>query len=642
MKESLIKIINNAGSPTRILEILRKRVGESQFHARLVSLPDCAAVDFIIWSGHELILIKCCTEREDIPVNAHDYMGLEWKKPMYGTVDDSWISPIFEMVVTKYRLLDTLSSLKCTVPSFFKYIYITREDLDYSMEDSFMQYSLDVSFIIARKKLAFERLIDPDVPALERTQPRLAKDIANRFLQTDDCCGEQDAMQEYRKYIRETQRLMNLTKYDKEKKELTKEKTVRKKEHELMMSQIAERFTELRMAIDEDGKESVTIPPFLGNSKSPLSPIDLSFLLKDFAATTGRSFGLGQQLENSSSIKAEVENADNNNEFEHEGKEYPEENQKTCLSLAKLDGMVGLSAVKEKISRFDELNEYNQLAEKFGISPKPLNLHAIFLGNPGTGKTTVAKLWGDLLHHYGLLSKGDVIKCSRTNLIGNNWGDEEVILRNLLEKSEGNVLFIDEAYSLISSERPDDPGRKVLEDLLEVMADPDRRNISIILAGYTRPMQMLLDTNPGLRSRFPEQNILVFEDLSEEQLVSVALNQISSDGYLIEYDAEQRLREIIHQGYVSRDPESFGNARWVENLLEHCYLEHVHRIISMKRDKEDREFLYSDIVDYILDDVEMPPHLSPIVDVKAQQRDLSLLEKLSFCKTILMSGKVIS
>jgi SpoVK/Ycf46/Vps4 family AAA+-type ATPase len=214
-----------------------------------------------------------------------------------------------------------------------------------------------------------------------------------------------------------------------------------------------------------------------------------------------------------------------------------------------------------------------------------VSLHSIFLGHPGTGKTTVCKIFGSLLHQAGALSKGHVVVCDRGTFIGTLWGDEERAMRQVVEMSQGGVLMIDEAY-LLNSKNDHDPGKMVIQLMMNILADEKQRDIAVVLCGYKEPMMKLLDSNPGLQSRFP--NKFEFADFSVDELLEITRCRVKDYNYEFTAKAWEKYSNLLSQAYKVRDPETWGNARFIANQLERIYLQHATRCMKQRlKDKED-------------------------------------------------------
>ena len=230
-----------------------------------------------------------------------------------------------------------------------------------------------------------------------------------------------------------------------------------------------------------------------------------------------------------------------------------------------LDEMIGLDEVKKGIHAMaDNTKFYAERRRRHLPTSQDVPFHCIFTGNPGTGKTTVAKKLGSIYRSLGLLSRGDVIAVDRTRLVGRFIGETEENMKAVLDEARGNVLFIDEAYTLYdgASDRKDF-GARVIDSLLTVLSQPDP-DMLIIFAGYLKEMDAMLNTNPGLIGRFPYK--YQFKDYDAGQLFEIACRLLKRDAYLLSPEAEALLRECIAKAYAQRD-EHFSNARWVEQFV---------------------------------------------------------------------------
>ena len=230
-----------------------------------------------------------------------------------------------------------------------------------------------------------------------------------------------------------------------------------------------------------------------------------------------------------------------------------------------LDEMVGLDDVKTGIRQMADNTTFFAERRRRGLpTSQKAAYHCVFTGNPGTGKTTVAKKLGKIYRSLGLLSKGDVITVDRTRLVGRYIGETEENMKAILEEARGNVLFIDEAYTLYdgASDRKDF-GARVIDSLLTVLSQPNP-DMLIIFAGYLKEMDAMLNTNPGLMGRFPYK--YQFADYNADQLFEIACRLLKRDAYILSPEAEVQLRDSIVEAYSQRD-ENFSNARWVEQLV---------------------------------------------------------------------------
>lgn len=259
-----------------------------------------------------------------------------------------------------------------------------------------------------------------------------------------------------------------------------------------------------------------------------------------------------------------------------------------------LDMLVGCDDIKRRMDELVALTSYNRLIhEQFPDSKQhEVSLHSVFLGRPGTGKTTVCKIFGSLLRQAGVLSKGHVVVCDRGTFIGTLWGDEERAVRQVVEKAQGGVLMIDEAY-LLNGKNENDPGRMVVQLLMNVLADESQRDIAVVLCGYKEQMRKMLDTNPGLQSRFP--NKFEFTDFTVDELLEITRRRIKDYHYLFTAQAWEKYCDMLAHAYQVRDPETWGNARFVSNQLERIYIRHAARCVKQcPKDKHDLLLLTPD------------------------------------------------
>ncbi|MHB1406025.1 MAG: AAA family ATPase [Desulfitobacteriaceae bacterium] len=230
--------------------------------------------------------------------------------------------------------------------------------------------------------------------------------------------------------------------------------------------------------------------------------------------------------------------------------------------IGELDALVGLSNVKKLIRELQAYVEIQKRRIREKLTADSLVLHMIFRGNPGTGKTTVARIVGRLFKELGTLQKGHVIECERADLVGEYIGHTAQKTREQVKKALGGVLFIDEAYSLARGGEKDF-GKEAIDALVKAMED-NKDNLILILAGYRHEMEWFLQTNPGLRSRFPIH--IDFPDYSLEELLAIAESMLEKRQYMLVPEAHETLRHLI-QMLLHSHPYA-GNARLVRNLVE--------------------------------------------------------------------------
>ena len=265
-----------------------------------------------------------------------------------------------------------------------------------------------------------------------------------------------------------------------------------------------------------------------------------------------------------------------------------------------LQKMVGLEKLKNGIHEARMMALFQKERRTMNLDCSKENRHhMIFMGCPGTGKTTVAKLIGRMYFSMGLLSKGHTVETNRTKLVGKYIGHTEDKMRETIEEARGGVLFIDEAYTLLDGmDESNDFGKEVINALLTVLAEPDPDMI-VILAGYEDKMQKLLKSNQGLKDRFPL--CFHFENYKKEELMEICMNILRERNFILTKEAERRIEMIIDET-VNKKDEYFGNGRWVHNFIEHGVIRSMaKRVMSTPHRPDDRQLLCTieetDIID---------------------------------------------
>ncbi len=262
-------------------------------------------------------------------------------------------------------------------------------------------------------------------------------------------------------------------------------------------------------------------------------------------------------------------------------------------SLGKLKRMIGLNKVKQDIDELIKLVRYYKSQGK--DVRKAFSLHNVFSGNPGTGKTTVARILAQIYKALGILERGHLVECDRQSLVGGYVGQTAIKTSDLINKAIGGVLFVDEAYSLTDG-GANDFGREAVETLLKRMEDR-RGEFIVIAAGYTQNMEKFMESNPGLKSRFDK--VFYFEDFNADELYTVAINQLGENNISPDAAAAEQLKKYIEFMYKNRD-KYFGNGRSVRKVIEEAIRNQHLRLSELPKNKQTAKAINT----LVLEDVE--------------------------------------
>lgn len=251
--------------------------------------------------------------------------------------------------------------------------------------------------------------------------------------------------------------------------------------------------------------------------------------------------------------------------------------------MEQLDSLVGLDTVKKEVKNLINLVKVRKLRQENDLPVPPMSFHMVFLGNPGTGKTTVARLISGLYAAIGVLSKGQLVEVDRSGLVAGYVGQTALKTQEVIQSALGGVLFIDEAYSLASGGE-NDFGREAIETLLKAMED-HRDDLVVIVAGYTGPMEKFIHSNPGLESRF--NRYFFFPDYDGNQLTEIFRIQCKKNSYTLTPEADEAALKMFTRLYEERD-ENFGNGRDVRNCFEDMVVRQSNRVAALESpSKED-------------------------------------------------------
>ena len=263
---------------------------------------------------------------------------------------------------------------------------------------------------------------------------------------------------------------------------------------------------------------------------------------------------------------------DKNNEYISIKEANPEESLESLLK--ELNCLIGLETVKNDVNSLINLIQIRKIREKRGISQPDMSLHLVFSGNPGTGKTTVARLLSKIYFKIGVLSKGHLVEVDRSGLVGGYVGQTALKVKDVVAKAMGGILFVDEAYSLSSNKDGSDYGKEAIDTLLKAMED-NRDDFIVIVAGYPELMEGFLESNPGLKSRF--NKFIYFEDYKPNELLDIFIKMCNDSKFLIDDDVKEYVKDFFENRYLKRD-ENFANARDVRNFFEKALINQANRL----------------------------------------------------------------
>lgn len=264
--------------------------------------------------------------------------------------------------------------------------------------------------------------------------------------------------------------------------------------------------------------------------------------------------------------------SDDNTLESQENEEEPDESIEDLLE--QLNSLVGLEVVKKEVNSLVNLVQIRKIRKERGMKQPPMSLHLVFSGNPGTGKTTVARMLAKIYAKLGILSKGHLIETDRSGLVGGYLGQTAIKTQEVIQSAMGGILFIDEAYTLAPKNQDDSYGQEAIDTILKAMED-HRDDLIVIVAGYPKLMDNFIHSNPGLESRF--NKYIFFEDYSPEELHGIFLSMCDDSSLKLDDKADEYLKGLCEDIYNTRG-DNFANAREIRNIFENVLTAQANRL----------------------------------------------------------------
>lgn len=295
--------------------------------------------------------------------------------------------------------------------------------------------------------------------------------------------------------------------------------------------------------------------------------------------------------------------------------EEPKEQEPEEDPMETLDKLIGLDKIKDDVKELTAFVKVQKARQDQGLKSVPVSLHLVFTGNPGTGKTTVARIIAKIYKQIGVLSKGQLVEVDRSGLVAGYVGQTAIKTQEQIKKAKGGVLFIDEAYAL--SQKNDAFGQEAIDTILKAMED-NRDDFVVIVAGYTEPMKKFIESNPGLKSRF--NKYIDFSDYSIDELEQIFYMNCDKYDYKVDEDVKHQIRALITAKKME-NIENFANAREIRNLFEEIITNQARRISGIENPTGD------DMMTILREDLEDLSVISKTADEQAVEKTVDETEE---------------